>query len=85
MSEREPTPPSYVEVRPPRQLRPFVERLWAHRIEGLPPPEGRRLLREYRTHGLKGIWKRARLRAGGHHVPSVGRRDLPHLPHRRPR
>lgn len=41
MSERA---KSYAEVAPPPALRPFVERLWVHRIEGPPPPEGRRLL-----------------------------------------
>jgi AraC-like DNA-binding protein len=38
------THPAYVEIAPPRELRPFVERLWAHRIAGPPPEEGRRLL-----------------------------------------
>ena len=36
--------PAYVEIAPPRELRPFVERLWVHRIAGPPPAEGRRLL-----------------------------------------
>ncbi|HYZ28507.1 MAG TPA: DUF6597 domain-containing transcriptional factor, partial [Thermoleophilaceae bacterium] len=44
MEEREDTPPAYAEVAPPPALRPFVERLWVHRIDGPPPPEGRRLL-----------------------------------------
>jgi AraC-like DNA-binding protein len=34
----------YAELAPPPELRPFVERLWVHRIEGPPPEEGRRLL-----------------------------------------
>jgi AraC-like DNA-binding protein len=34
----------YVEVAPPPALRAYVERLWVHRIDGPPPPEGRRLL-----------------------------------------
>jgi AraC-like DNA-binding protein len=33
-----------VEVLPPPAARPFVQRLWAHRLEGPPPPTGRRLL-----------------------------------------
>jgi AraC-like DNA-binding protein len=41
---REDLPPAYVEVLPPPALRRFVEHLWVHRIEGPPPPEGRRLL-----------------------------------------
>jgi AraC-like DNA-binding protein len=36
--------PSYVEVAPPPQLRPYLARLWAHRIDGPPPSDGRRLL-----------------------------------------
>jgi AraC-like DNA-binding protein len=36
--------PAFVEIAPPRELRPFVERLWVHRIAGPPPEEGRRLL-----------------------------------------
>jgi AraC-like DNA-binding protein len=35
---------AYVEVPPPPGLRPFVECLWAHRIDTPPPAEGRRLL-----------------------------------------
>ena len=35
---------AFAEIAPPERLRPFVERLWVHRIEGPPPPEGRRLL-----------------------------------------
>jgi AraC-like DNA-binding protein len=38
------TPPSYTEVAPPPELRAVVERLWVHRIDEPPPPEGRRLL-----------------------------------------
>jgi AraC-like DNA-binding protein len=41
--------PAYAEVPPPRELRPFVERLWAHRIAGPPPKEGRRLLPDGRV------------------------------------
>jgi AraC-like DNA-binding protein len=37
------THPGYVEIAPPPELRPFVERLWVHRIAGPPPEEGRRL------------------------------------------
>jgi AraC-like DNA-binding protein len=36
--------PSYIEVAPPPQLRPYLARLWAHRIEDPPPGDGRRLL-----------------------------------------
>jgi AraC-like DNA-binding protein len=35
---------AFVEIAPSPRLRRFVERLWVHRIEGAPPPEGRRLL-----------------------------------------
>jgi hypothetical protein len=35
---------AYVEIAPPPALRPFVECLWVHRIDGPPPEEGRRLL-----------------------------------------
>jgi AraC-like DNA-binding protein len=35
---------AYVEIPPPPALRPFVECLWAHRIDTPPPAEGRRLL-----------------------------------------
>jgi AraC-like DNA-binding protein len=38
------TPPSYVEVAPPPELRPYLAFLWVHRIEGPPPDDGRRLL-----------------------------------------
>ncbi len=41
---------AYVEVRPAAALRRFVETLWVHRIEGPPPPEGRRLLPDGRVH-----------------------------------
>ena len=41
---------AYVEVRPAPALRRFVETLWVHRIEGPPPPEGRRLLPDGRVH-----------------------------------
>ena len=44
MSSGENTAPTYLEFAPPGDLRPFVERLWVHRIEGPPPTEGRRLL-----------------------------------------
>jgi AraC-like DNA-binding protein len=40
---------SYVEIAPPRSLAPFVECFWVHRIEGPPPPEGRRLLPDGRA------------------------------------
>src|SRR4051812_13833914 len=36
--------PTYVEIAPPPVLVAFVECLWVHRIDGPPPPEGRRLL-----------------------------------------
>ena len=35
---------AYVEIAPPPALRPFVECLWVHRIDGPPPAGGRRLL-----------------------------------------
>jgi AraC-like DNA-binding protein len=35
---------AYVEIAPPPALRPFVEWLWIHRIDGPPPADGRRLL-----------------------------------------
>ncbi len=35
---------AFAEIVPSSRLRQFVERLWVHRIDGLPPPEGRRLL-----------------------------------------
>jgi AraC-like DNA-binding protein len=35
---------AYVEIAPPSGLRSFVECLWAHRIDGPQPEEGRRLL-----------------------------------------
>lgn len=44
MTSRAKTRPAYVEVAPPRELRPHVERLWTSRIEGPPPEGGRRLL-----------------------------------------
>lgn len=50
MSAQLVTAPAYVEITPPPALRPFVERLWVHRIEGPPPPEGRRLLPDGRIH-----------------------------------
>jgi len=40
--------PDYVEVRPPRALRAFVERFWIHRVTG--PPSERRLLPDGRMH-----------------------------------
>lgn len=42
------TAPDYVELRPPRALRAFVERFWVHRVIG--PPEERRLLPDGRMH-----------------------------------
>lgn len=42
------TAPDYVEVRPPRALRAFVERFWVHRVNG--PPAERRLLPDGRMH-----------------------------------
>jgi AraC-like DNA-binding protein len=36
--------PSYIEVAPPAELRPYLARLWVHRIESPPPSDGRRLL-----------------------------------------
>jgi len=43
----------YAEVVPPPAPRPFVQRFWVHRIEGPPPPEGRRLLPDGR---LNLVW-----------------------------
>jgi AraC-like DNA-binding protein len=40
----------YVEIDPPPALRAFVQRLWVHRLEGPPPPEGRRLLPDGKVH-----------------------------------
>lgn len=40
---------AYVELAPPAALAPFVECLWVHRIEGPPPPEGRRRLPDGRV------------------------------------
>ncbi|HWH95090.1 MAG TPA: DUF6597 domain-containing transcriptional factor [Baekduia sp.] len=40
---------SYVEVAPPPALAAFVECFWVHRIDGPPPPEGRRLLPDGRV------------------------------------
>jgi AraC-like DNA-binding protein len=42
------TAPDYVELRPPRALREFVERFWVHRVIG--PPAERRLLPDGRMH-----------------------------------
>jgi AraC-like DNA-binding protein len=50
MNRRENTVPAYLEFAPPRELRPFVDRLWVHRIEGPPPSEGRRLLPDGRMY-----------------------------------
>jgi AraC-like DNA-binding protein len=44
------TPPRYVELAPPPELRPFVDYLWVHRVEGPPPEGGRRLLPDGRLH-----------------------------------
>lgn len=55
VSARADTPPSYVEVSPPRELRASVERLWVHRIDEPPPPEGRRLLPDGR---INLVWVR---------------------------
>jgi hypothetical protein len=41
--------PAYQEFAPPRNLRPFVQRLWVHDIDGPPPSEGRRLLPDGRV------------------------------------
>jgi AraC-like DNA-binding protein len=41
---------AYAAVAPPAALRPFVERLWLHRIDGPPPTGGRRLLPDGRMH-----------------------------------
>src|SRR4051812_15831376 len=41
--------PTYVEIAPPPVLVAFVECLWVHRIDGPPPPEGRRLLPDGRV------------------------------------
>jgi AraC-like DNA-binding protein len=40
---------AYVEFRPPRELRPFLQRLWVHRIDGPPPDGGRKLLPDGRV------------------------------------
>src|SRR5689334_1325399 len=40
---------TYVEVAPPPGLAPWVECFWVHRVEGPPPPEGRRLLPDGRA------------------------------------
>lgn len=50
MSEPLSTLPSYVEVAPPPELRPYLDCFWAHRIEGPPPRDGRRLLPDGRIH-----------------------------------
>jgi AraC-like DNA-binding protein len=42
--------PSYVEIAPPPELRPYLESLWVHRVEGPPPSGGRRLLPDGRIH-----------------------------------
>jgi AraC-like DNA-binding protein len=42
----------YVEIRPAPALSRFVERLWIHRIDGPPPPEGRRLMPDGRVHAV---------------------------------
>jgi AraC-like DNA-binding protein len=39
----------FVELAPPAALARHVERLWVHRIDGPPPPGGRRLLPDGRT------------------------------------
>jgi AraC-like DNA-binding protein len=59
MNRGENNAPAYLEFAPPRELQPFVERLWVHRIEGPPPTEGRRLLPDGRMyfvwHGALGV------------------------------
>jgi AraC-like DNA-binding protein len=40
---------TYVEIAPPPALTAFVECFWVHRVEGPPPPEGRRLLPDGRA------------------------------------
>src|SRR3954470_10447256 len=40
---------TYVEIAPPRALAAFVECFWVHRVDGPPPPEGRRLLPDGRA------------------------------------
>src|SRR3954447_23053982 len=40
---------TYVEIAPPPALAAFVECFWVHRVEGPPPPEGRRLLPDGRA------------------------------------
>jgi AraC-like DNA-binding protein len=51
MSGQQP-PQDYVEIRPAPALSRFVERLWVHRIEGPPPPGGRRLMPDGRVHAV---------------------------------
>jgi AraC-like DNA-binding protein len=41
--------PTYVEIAPPPALAAFVECFWVHRVDGPPPPEGRRLLPDGRA------------------------------------
>src|SRR3954451_21851253 len=40
---------TYVEIAPPPALVAFVECFWVHRVDGAPPPEGRRLLPDGRA------------------------------------
>jgi AraC-like DNA-binding protein len=66
---------SYAEAVPPPALRPFVERLWVHRIAGPPPEEGRRLLPDGR---ITLVWTSRRgVQIAG---PLTRHASLPHLP-----
>ena len=75
MNSGENTVPAYLEFAPPRELRPFVDRLWVHRIEGPPPSEGRRLLPDGRMYF---VWTRDQgARISG---PQTGHMTLPDGP-----
>jgi AraC-like DNA-binding protein len=75
MNSGENNVPAYLEFAPPHELRPFVDRLWVHRIEGPPPSEGRRLLPDGRMYF---VW------TGGHGVrisgPQTGYMTIPDGP-----
>src|SRR4051812_38206287 len=44
-----PRAPTYVEIAPPAALAAFVGCFWVHRVDGAPPPGGRRLLPDGRA------------------------------------